>query len=143
MNDNSLQYSLKVWLTAVLVAPFIGLILALIVRPPVEIWDLTAIIPAYLLLAFFSLVLSSPTWIMFIGFIKLILLNIEGQMLRKWLIFFSGILLTALTSMLFSSLIDKSPFEPEALVFTLIYAPCIGAGCWIYKLDFSGCRNQV
>jgi uncharacterized membrane protein len=132
------KYSLKVWLTSILLSPVI-FVLLLAVTQSVNIKELlkqgTELIALYLLYVAAQLAMSFLVWLAFWLIIRVIA-NIPCTIqLQKGLILFAGMILTivSFTTVLscFGMLNDGSGF------INLMYANCfcIGWGVWYYDLN--------
>lgn len=131
---NALKYSLKIWLTSVLVSPgvhFLGLYLSQQVDISGVRNNAIWIFKEYIFLVVFQLIFSSVTWFVFCLMIALITRFLKHRFLQTILIFAIGIILTISTFYL-----TLPDVEMVNRLNTLMYANCFGIGCgvWYYKL---------
>jgi hypothetical protein len=141
MKYDTLSYSLKVWITSVLVAAILFQI------PPLfkhisTFADILKSLSGYLIMcvftAFFGFIFSFVTWIIF-GLCILIIANLTPKpKLRSWLIFFIGILLATGTFVLIFS--PFGVFDELSEYHNDIYLiPCtwvsIGLSIWYHNLN--------
>ncbi|WP_428330492.1 hypothetical protein [Mucilaginibacter sp.] len=137
MNVNPFLYSLKVWLSSVVVAPFFYLIIQYYVRPihTQDIADSTlSPLSNYFFFTFLELILSFLTWVAFTILVYIIVGLCLKHPLRIWLLFAAGIILTFATFLLIGFPIEFKYDDP------FFYLPfcnsfCIGWGIWFYRLD--------
>ena len=132
MKFYSFNYTLKVWLTSVLLAPliysaaqhFVGL------QQPDD-GDVLALYPIIVLL---ELILSFITWLVFWGITALCLRFLSSTRRQKQLLFAAGIILTINTFILIA--FPENGFSISDIWFDLMLCNClcIGAGSLIYKL---------
>ena len=137
---NIIKYSLKVWLTGVVVAPFLILIFIYCQDYSLSMNFKESILPGlgiYLICIVFELVFSFITWIVFMLAIRLII-KLPCTALKKTMaIFITGILLTVAT---FASIMLPLGFfdNNSDIGFTIAMigcnCACIGFGVWFYKL---------
>jgi len=136
MNYQPFRYSLKVWLTSVLVAPAIYII----VQGYIELLDKNTsykdyLNPGmYLVVAIFELIASFVIWLLFWGIIELIVRFCLIPKLKPWLIFVSGILLTIVPLQFMSGNDLILDYNNWLFIPMMANMFCIGCGCWIYKL---------
>jgi len=117
MTYRALNYSLKVWLTSVLIAP-IMLFMFLVIE-------------TYLQPSTHGLTYSNTGWYLtFWGFVEVSIIFNITPLLRKLLIFLIGVSLSIGTSALLQSPFIIDDFFFVAMICNTI---CIGLGCWLYK----------
>jgi len=134
MKCNSLTYSLNIWLTSVVVAPVLFLIITSTMNGQhlINAVDVAESVSLCCLLMLVQLIASSLTWLLFMLIIKAIINLCDYERLWKPLIFITGILLTAGSfRAVFSDIFYN---VDEFLYLMLCNCVCIGAGTWIYKL---------
>jgi hypothetical protein len=131
MDRQYLLYTIKVWLSGVLVTPAIVTIICWIPGSDRSLSG-TAIIPFYLLLAAFEFMFSFFTWLMFWALSMLIVFYINNIRLRRWLNFIASIVLTIITFAAFSWLMFSILFDAISLALMLINCVCIGWGTWFF-----------
>jgi hypothetical protein len=129
MKYSSLSYSLKVWLTSVLLAPLI-LIVCFLPKSA----DFNTMFQIYLIFTIASGVFSLITWLTFWGVANLAYHYIPDKIKRKLIICFSGIILTIITFLLIFLLEDDMSRSLEFTIIILTYCFCIGAGSLFYNL---------
>jgi uncharacterized membrane protein len=135
---NSLKYSLKVWLTSVLVSPLI-FVLLLCLKQTKDITEIfnneLSLLFGYVTFVFVQMILSCVTWFLFWIFILLMASSQLSQRIRIWAIFFVAMILTVGTFALILLPFDSSN-DRDGLI-NLMYANCmgIGWGVWYYKLE--------
>jgi hypothetical protein len=139
-NVNVIKYSLKVWLTSVVAAPF--LILTIVYcqdySPSMDFKE--SILPGLcmcLVFIVFELIFSAVTWIVFTIVVGRVLSIHANGIQKTWIIFVAAILLTAGTCAVilvpFGFLENSSDLSFAALL-TGSNCACIGFGVWFYKL---------
>ena len=137
MKHNSFLYSLKVWLTSVVLSPVIYVLL-LAIRQVADLREMlnTGIwmISEYIIFVVAQFIFSFITWILFVAVILISARISMAQTFRKWIIFFAGIGLTVATFILMLSPFDL--FNDANGLINLMYANCfcIGWGVWYYNL---------
>ena len=130
---NVFKYSLKVWLTSVVLAP---VLLHLIMYYRGEVNSLLEAFGESIVFSLFELFFSFITWLMF-SVIIMVILVLEGkQTLKIWLIFIAGVLLTIGTFLatILSPQDLRGNSNPVFLILMLCNCACIGWGTWFYKL---------
>lgn len=135
---NALRYSLKIWLTSVLVSPVLFVVM-LTFRGAADIIEILHqgrwAVKEYLLFVVAQLVFSFITWLVFWQFIMVIAPRSIPNHIKSWLIFFASIVLTLGT---FTLVLSSSNLfnDPNGLI-NLMYANCfcIGWGVWYYDLS--------
>ncbi|HZX59153.1 MAG TPA: hypothetical protein VFE54_10515 [Mucilaginibacter sp.] len=128
-------YSVKVWMSSVLAAPFIFVVVVqFISRDPED--GLGNLISFYLLFAVFECIFSLLTWLMFWMLTMLIVININNWNIQRWLIVLLGIGLTMSTFAMFAPMLDN-PFRLNSTMFPLmlINTICIACGTWLFYPD--------
>ena len=135
MKSVAFSYSVKIWISSVLIAPITFFISSLI-QEPLKINQLTGLVPLYGALVALQFVFSLLTWITFWAIIELIVQNIANKIFRNCSIGFIGAGLTVTTFYLFSEAIYGSP--PQVGGFGLLMisnCACIVIGTWYFKED--------
>src|SRR4051812_10712402 len=100
MNSNIFQYSLRVWLTSVIGAALIFLLIIMVKEPNLSesFWQATgSFLSNWLFFAGFQLLFSLATWLVFYLIILLIVRRVQNHRARRWTISITGILLTIIT----------------------------------------------
>jgi hypothetical protein len=139
MKNDILIYSLKVWLTSVVVAPLLFLT-AMLIKDGLRFSSQTDLLRTgiclYLLYIAFGLFFSIITWLVFWLLIELVVFYILKPAIMCWIIFFTGISLTAATFLLATIFFFPIGLvvDPAFLVLMLCYCFCIGCGVWLYKI---------
>ena len=135
MKYASLKYSLKVWLTSVVIAPVLYSVLGAILYPSYRLGMQTVInfLTDYLGMVLFSLWFSFVTGLIFWLMVVLIVRFCYDENLKKWWIFLIGISLTIGT---FTFALGPWTLVPDKFGL-LLYAncACIGWGVWFYRLN--------
>ncbi|ASU35808.1 hypothetical protein [Mucilaginibacter xinganensis] len=134
MKCNSLTYSLNIWLTSVVVAPVLFLIVTSTMKGShlINAVDVPESISICCLLMLVQLIFSLLTWLLFMLIIKAIVNLCDYERLWKPLIFITGILLTAGSfRAVFSDIFSNAD---ELFYLMLCNCVCIGAGTLFYKL---------
>ena len=136
MTYRALNYSLKVWLTSVLIAPimlFMFLVIETYLQPSTHGltysntgWYLTF----YITIVLYELMFLALTMLIFWGFVEVSIIFNITPLLRKLLIFLIGVSLSIGTSALLQSPFIIDDFFFVAMICNTI---CIGLGCWLYK----------
>jgi hypothetical protein len=137
MDRQYLLYTVKVWLSGVLVVPAI---IAIIYWLPGSNDSLpgSAIITFYLLLAALEFMFSFFTWLTFWALTMLTIFYIDNRKRRRWLVFIIAIALTVITFAAFSWLMFSILFDSISLALMLINCVCIGCGAWfLYPTDLA------
>ena len=127
----NLLYSLKVWLTSVLLAPIFYLII-MNLKDFGGTQQTGAVGETYFLLIIFGFVFSFVTWFIFFILIMLISSYAPNEITARLIICVTGIVLVLATFMLtiFNyRLINDGDF----IYLVAANCICIGAGSWIYK----------
>jgi len=128
----NLLYSLKIWLTSVLLAPIFYLTIMVL-----KDWGGTQHAGAagemYFLLIIFGFVFSFITWFIFFILIMLITSYAPNEITARWIICITGVIMVVVTFML---TIFKNGIANDGDFIYLVATNCfcIGAGPWIYKL---------
>jgi|SRR6185437_2890256 len=129
---NVFKYSLKVWLTSVVLAP---VLLHVIMYYRGEVNSLPEAFADSLVFSLFEF-FSFITWLVFSVVIMVILALAGKQTLKIWLIFIAGILLTAGTFL--ATILSPQDLcgnsNPMFLILMICNCACIGWGTWFYKL---------
>jgi len=144
MNTNSVLYSLKVWLTSVVLAPVIYLIISVCQSQNHYLSSFNFIseqVSTYVMFLLAGGLLSFITWILFIFIIKIITLYFQSVNIIKSIVAISGVLLTFGTFAVFMPM----PINPYNDFFYLIlaYGGCIAGGAYFYKLEISQLEPDV
>jgi hypothetical protein len=130
-------FSLRVWITTVLVAPA----LYAIIQAYIEFLNDTYshqihFDPSiYLFMVILELIFSFVIWIMFWAITEAIVYSYPNEEVKRWLIFSAAMLLTIVPFIILAGFTTIT--DPGNFMFTplLTNAFCIGCGCWIYKLQ--------
>ncbi|MGZ3751970.1 MAG: hypothetical protein ACXVB0_22030 [Mucilaginibacter sp.] len=133
MSYYSLFYSLKVWLSSVLLAPIIFIIKNCCFNGLPA--DPESIAQVYFIMAIISGILSFITWLTFWGITVITGRYFANMLQRKLILSFAGIFLTITTFVLIFTSDYASPFSGLPLDVMLSNCFCIGAFCWLYKLQ--------
>jgi hypothetical protein len=136
MKYYSLRYSLRVWLTSVLLAPLIYIIVQWVLSS--NRFDPDSVLGFYPIIVFFELIFSFVTWLIFWGITELTAIFLMKKSLRKWLMFIAGISLTAGTFLLFSLPVNSFSFNDISFDLMLSNCFCIGIGSWYFRLGPGG-----
>ncbi len=143
-NTSVIKYSLKVWLTAVVVAPLLILLIFFILSYSSIIQYTEAIrsgLYMYLFCVVFELIFSSITWLIFTIVVGLVLSIRSSGIQKTWIIFVTAVLLTVGTcaAMLVPfGFLENSSDLSFAGIITGCNCSCIGLGVWFYKLKLPG-----
>src|SRR4051812_35250885 len=100
MNSNIFQYSLRVWLTSVVGASLVYLLIITIKEPNLSqsFWPATGtFLSDWLFFAGFHLLFSLATWLLFYLLILLIVRRLQNHRTRLWVISATGVVLTIVT----------------------------------------------
>ena len=132
------KYSLKVWLTSVMVAPLLFIMLTYCSegfhhRDMHEL--LHSSIFGYMAFVFLEVCLSTITWFVFLVAVQYTVTIVSKPNLRIWLVFIEGILLTAGTFMVVLSPNDVFNISDKITVMMLCNCLCMGWGIWYYDLE--------
>jgi len=130
-----LPYSLKVWLTSVLLAPIIFLFIDYFTSPRAQNnsqTDIDSLIQLYLAFVIAGAILSFITWLIFWGVAILTCRHTTNIIQRKLIMFFMGIILTILTFLLLFSSDEAFSSMPYGIMLSNCF--CIGAGSLFYDL---------
>jgi hypothetical protein len=139
MLSSIIKYSLKIWLTSVMVAPLSFLMIEFIQEYPprqdiVELFS--SGITVYAALMLFHLIFSAITWFVFTAVIGLVVLIPANTGLKTCIIFIAGVLLTAGT--FFATILPINAYQlmqdKELIILMACNCLCIGGGVWFYKL---------
>jgi hypothetical protein len=144
MRSNSLHYSLKIWGTALLIAPALNLVVADFIRPPYNggvgeyILDQLS---AYFFTAFFAGIFSVITWFLLFVVIQITIRTFPLKVPVKYITMVTGVLLTigtfyAVFGWLFNTRDEYFPF----MIFTYL---CIAAGAYFYKLKIENESENI
>ncbi len=127
----NLLYSLKVWLTSVLLSPVLYIVLIVIKNFDVSL-RLYSFGSTYILLVLFSFLFSFLTWFVFFLIIMVISNYACSETIARVIICITGMTMTAAT---FRLTIFQNGFTISDIYIYLMFANCfcIGAGSWIYK----------
>lgn len=137
MNSNIFQYSLRVWLTSVVGAALVYVLIVLVKEPNISqsFWPAAgSFFSDWLFFAGFQLLFSLATWLIFYLTILVIVRRVHRHRNRLWMISATGILLTVITFKV--TLLQGSWFHDNSGFAYLMLADCffIGAGSWVYEL---------
>jgi hypothetical protein len=137
MTFNTIKYTLKVWITSVLFAPVLFILLSAIINQlgfKSVLKSIPAEVMVYIAYVAFELVLSSVTWILFWLITVLWALIPFEPVVRKWFIFLTGLILTIGTFM--ATLLHSNFFDihNNDVILMLANCFCIGFGVWYFKL---------
>jgi hypothetical protein len=132
MKFYSLFYSLKVWLSSVLLAPLIYIF----IQSWVDFNSVTAdtFSAFYPIVVFAELIFSLFTWLIFWGVIEVSGIFLMNRLTRKWVIFISSVILSASTFLLLCWPVTRHSFNDIFFDVGLCNCVCIGAGCWFFRL---------
>jgi hypothetical protein len=141
MKYDTLSYSLKIWITSVLLTSILFPIL-LVCKNTLPFSEISKALVDYfricLFLSFLGIISSSITWLIFWMCISIITNLTSKSKFRTWLIFITGILLalgTLISIFLYFGLFDWiSDYYDD---FCLISCTWISIGCaaWYYNLN--------
>jgi hypothetical protein len=136
MKYNTFTYSLKVWLTSVVAAPLLSVIIMYLKLIPgsADGFDFIYSGPElYLVFTAFGFLFSFATWVAFWIITKAATLYVSQPVLMRWLIFAAGILLTTAT---FCIVFPHDLFQVNSVfrILMVCNCACIGGGVWFYKL---------
>ena len=124
-------YSLKIWLTSVLLSPVLNIIVDKLFYPNQDM-QLTGALGFIGLAIGYGLVLSIPCWIM-LYLVSALMINGRLQLThKKMLITGVGIVLCF---SLFYLVFLGDDFDMETWVWALCYCGIIVAGIWYYRFD--------
>lgn len=137
MNFRALLYSIKIWLTSVVISS-LALSAFILFEPGANssglLTDLAACAALGLRIAIFELLFSFFTWVAF-ALVILILIRFSIQPLTlKWIIFGCGVILSAgscVAIFLQLGMFDGTFLAPVIIISNTV---CIGTFTWIYKL---------
>ena len=142
MPSNSIIYSLKIWLTSVLLAPVIYIV-AISFKQNHQ--DFSTLIldqlSIYLICIFFGSFLSFFTWLLFLLSIKATTLYAYSIKQCKFIISFIGVLLTIGTFALFLS--PSISIHDDLFSLMLGNCICITGGTWFYELRVTGLQTSM
>jgi hypothetical protein len=124
------MYSLKVWLSVVLITPALYIIFSLIMG----IRDTDLPVPAaYVVLAVAEAIFSFLTALFFYAATSLVVTSVANNIMRKIMLSIIGLVLTAITFLVFSPLIG-APLTTSTLALSVPNAICVVAACWYFRL---------
>ncbi|MDO3641602.1 hypothetical protein [Mucilaginibacter sp. L3T2-6] len=137
MTSNTFLYSLRVWLTSVVTAPILFILIEICrgrlswQTPEVTIGS---VINIWLFYAAFELFFSLATWFLFYIVITILARHILRPHLRMTIIFITGVLFTIVTFRV--TLLQDGFFNDNNNYLGLMICNCfcIGAGSLLYKL---------
>jgi len=137
MNSNIFQYSLRVWLTSVVGAALVFVLITIVKEPNLSqsFWQaISSFFSDWLFFAGFQLLFSIATWLVFYVVILLLVKRIHNHRTRLWTISIAGIVLTLITFKL--TLLQEGLFNDNSGFAYLMIANCffIGSGSWFYEL---------
>ena len=134
MQANSFSYSLKVWLTSVVVGPVMFFIIDLCInKQSLSLGRYINDAPYYFLYVIFGGVCSFPTWVTFLLIIKGLIASFPSSRQLKHPVAVAGALLTAGTFAFFG----WRAFDVHNNFFCMMlaYASCIAGASYFYKLE--------
>jgi hypothetical protein len=136
MTTNAFKYSLKVWLTSILITPIPIFILPFYNNSP---WSKRDFIESlyifsimYLVIILLELLCSFITWIAFWLAVHLITISSIQTKTKFRAIFLTAICLSIITSSIFLSLLG---FDVLFLMLAIGNCACIGWRVWHHRLD--------
>jgi len=135
-----IDYTLKIWLTCILVAPVIFLLI-LLIKNYTLITDFLQLITFGLLLysglVILQILFSFITLLIFIAVVRLVLFVPVDGIVKTIMICIAGIVLTSAT--FFVTILHEKTFVEwsNGEFFNLMFCDCIciGFGVWYYKLE--------
>jgi hypothetical protein len=136
MQYNEFKYSLKVWLTSVVVAPVIFLICNYSAINDLPRWQYNStpdLVNGYLELVVLGGFFSLLTYAFFYLFIKITVNSIDSMVWIKSMISVLGVGLTVSTFQLFFSSVSEGP-KSDFFYLMVGNCLCIGWFSWFYKL---------
>jgi len=136
MKYYALSYTFKVWLTSLLVAPPIYLVIDYYSYPKqsnFSLPDLGSLLQGYFGFIMVGAVLSFITWLVFWGVGVIAYRNTTNYAHRKLIMSLIGGILTVLTFLPFFLLDDSFSGFPTAIMFSYFF--CIVIGGLIYRFD--------
>lgn len=131
MSTNFL-YSLKVWLTSVLLAPIFYLII-MRVKDIGGTQHTGPVGEMYFLLIIFGFLFSFLTWLVFFISIMLITSYAQNEITARLMVCIIGVAMVLATFML-TIFNHKLTNDDDFIYLVAANCLCIGAGSWIYKL---------
>jgi len=136
MKYASLKYSLKVWLTSVVISPAL-FVMVLALEGKMDLSEMfhegLLGFSFYFLMVAFSFIFSFVTWLAFLSVILVVKIYCKRHHFVKWLIFFSGMSLTAMSFLLVLG--PHEIFHDEFGILMCANCACIGWGVWYYRLE--------
>ena len=141
---NNIIYSLKIWLTSVVVSPSFYLLFNYVTKKE-NIFHATSSSFLYMVFVMFGLFFSFITWFVFLLLILSVVKHAPTEIIARSLISIIGILLTLGTFAAISTPIELINDADNKSVIPLILANCfcIGAGSWIYDLTLLKSANPT
>jgi len=141
MQSNSFVYSVKIWLTSVVLAPLFYLMIQVYLKgnQRSDFGDfISNQITTYIMFVILSGFFSFFTWVLFFCIVKIITLYFSSVQFAKCIIVAIGLLLTAGTF----AIILPEPFNIGDDIFYIMLANCIciAGGSLFYKLEI---RKEV
>jgi hypothetical protein len=136
MRSNSLLYSIKVWLTSVIIAPVIYLLIESCLKRDYysSITDyMNEEISKYAMCVLFGGIFSLLTWVIFLFIIKGLIASCPSSRQIKHLIAVAGVVLTAGTFAL--AMPEAFHVHNEFFYLMLANCICIAGGSWYYNLE--------
>lgn len=131
MKKAIVQYSLKVWLSAVLITPLLYIIFSLIDG----LRDSDLPVPAvYLVLVIAEVLFSFLAGLLFCAAAVIVVTKVASNIMGKSILSVIGLVLTAVTFLVFSSIIG-APLATSTLALAVPNAVCVVAACWYFKLS--------
>ena len=121
------KYSVRVWLTGVLLSPAIIAVFGIIPRN-----NFDNIVFIFFFGTIFGLVLSIPSFLLLLSLTAIIVKRDFKPWYKKIILSFTGIALTLLAFYLYQ---QNRMLHGENLQFAIVYALVIIAGIWYYKFQ--------
>jgi hypothetical protein len=128
----TLYYSLKVWLTSVVLSPMLCLLIDSFTKHSQT--NLEGGIGFILFSILYGLILSALSWLLLWGFSYLLLQFSITTVTRKVILSFISSFLTIIPFLLLFSRDDGFP-DAFTIIWTLSYAVVIVIGVWYYKIE--------
>ena len=132
MKFYSLRYSLRVWLSSVMVAPLIYIIIQSYTGA--DKFNSDAGMGMYPIIVLIEVMFSFATWLVFWGITELTAIYLTKPLIRKWLLFGVAMLATIGTFLLIARMDIRISIHDITFDMMLSNCLCIGAGCWFFSL---------
>ena len=129
---HALTYSLKVWLTAVLLGPILTRLGDALIHPRYP-FDFNSVFGFFGLTATYGLILSLPSWLLLLLTVWLTSFSDKSMHFKKVVITIAGCVLTVMPFYLVFGH-DDDAGGADLLVWTLSYTVVIVGAIWFYKL---------